>query len=434
MAIQRISQATSRTVQPIGAAGTYTLAQTLQPGLYRISTDTTQTFTTAQLYFQTTAGYRFGVAVRGGEGYVAIPLAVEQVVFTTGTFPLLLGMERFGNYSLIDAPTGVTFSYNTAFAPHTANVSFTAPPLATRVGVYWSDGTFTDFATTTSPVNNVSIPTTPTAGAVVPALVVARDANGVWGLGVLNTNAYPYYVYTSSGNFVTPAGVSNAEVLVVAGGGGGGAAAGGVNSNYGAGGGGGGGGARYSAALAVSGTIAVTVGAGGTAGTGTAGNSGGNSAFGNLLTTTGGGRGGRPDTYTPLTGGSGGGGAGQGWTNGTAQTGAAGTAGEGTAGGAGTKNTSTSAYPGGGGGGALNAGAAGVSNAGGVGGTGITNFGITVGGGGTGGAGGTGSGTSSGGTTYGGGGGGGTFNGTNGATANGGAGNAGIVIVKAIGL
>ena len=431
MAIQRISQASSRIVQPLGASGTYTLTQTLQPGLYRITTDTTQTFTAVQLYFQTTDGFRFGAVVRGGEGYVAIPLAVDQVVFTTGTFTLLLGMERLGNYSLIDAPTNVSFTYSGAFSPVTATVSFTAPPLASRVGIYWSNGTFTDFATTTSPQTAVSIPVTPTGGVAVPALVVARDPNGVWGRGTLNPTLYSFYVYTTSGNFVTPTGVNAAEVLVVAGGGGGGGGALiGYNTGYGPGGGGGAGGARYSASLAVSGTIAVTVGAGGTAGTANAGTAGGNSAFGNLLTTTGGGRGGRTMTYEATSGGSGGGGGGQG-SNGAAQNGQAGTAGEGTAGGAGTKNTSTTAYPGGGGGGALNAGAAGVGSAGGVGGTGITQFGITVSGGGRGGPGGSGSAAGAN-TTYGGGGGGGVFDGTNGATSNGNAGTGGVVVVRAL--
>jgi hypothetical protein len=89
-------------------------------------------------------------------------------------------------------------------------------------------------------------------------------------------------VFTASGNFVTPAGVTEAFVYVVGGGGGGGG-----TSTTGAAGDGGVGGLALGV-ISVSGTMAVTVGAGG-AGTNSAatGGSGGTSSFSTLSATGG---------------------------------------------------------------------------------------------------------------------------------------------------
>ena len=222
MAVTRLVAAAGESVQPVGSSGTYTLAVALDPGLYKITTDTSQTLSTAQLYFQTAEGYRFGAAVRGGQGYVAIPQTVTTVTFTTGTFPLLIGFQKFASYSLIAAPTGISVDFTTAFSPYLGDVSFTPPAGATSIGVYWSNGTFTDFATTTSPKTSVTLPTAPTGGDVYPMLIVAKDANGVWGLGSGNTDPFPFYTFTTSGTFTLPEWATTSTYLAVGGGGGGG--------------------------------------------------------------------------------------------------------------------------------------------------------------------------------------------------------------------
>ena len=100
-------------------------------------------------------------------------------------------------------------------------------------------------------------------------------------------------VFTSSGTFTVPAGVSKVKVTVVGGGGGGA----GTNSGYGAGYNGGGNGGAGGAAIGVFSVTpgpayTVTVGAGGAAGTGAApptnGGAGGTSSFGSLASATGG--------------------------------------------------------------------------------------------------------------------------------------------------
>jgi len=103
-------------------------------------------------------------------------------------------------------------------------------------------------------------------------------------------------VFTASGTFTVPAGVTKVKATVVGGGGGGA----GTNSGYGAGYNGGGSGGAGGAAIGVfsvtPGTAyAVTVGAGGAGGTGasppTNGTVGGTSSFGSFASATGGGGG-----------------------------------------------------------------------------------------------------------------------------------------------
>lgn len=156
---------------------------------------------------------------------------------------------------------------------------------------------------------------------------------------------YTVEVFTSSGTFNVPAGVSSAEVLIVAGGGGGGSRQGG---------GGGGGGVKYlpACALTPSSSVSVIVGAGGGGGTsGGSGSSGGNSSFGLYGSTGGGGGGGRTTGNQGLPGGSGGGSAGT-----VGLDGGPGSIGQGLHGGSVSDTFTTGANVAGGGGGATDAG------------------------------------------------------------------------------
>lgn len=98
-------------------------------------------------------------------------------------------------------------------------------------------------------------------------------------------------VFTSSGTFTVPSGITAVKVTVVGGGGGGGASSGGCSSGAGGGGGGAGTSIRYVTGLTPGGTVSVTVGAAGTAGAG-AGGAGGASSFGAFATGNGGSGGG----------------------------------------------------------------------------------------------------------------------------------------------
>ena len=92
-------------------------------------------------------------------------------------------------------------------------------------------------------------------------------------------------VFTSSGTFTIPSGITKVKVTVVGGGGGGGGSDGNIN---GSGGGGGGAAIEIISGLTPGGTVSVTVGAGGTGVSNGAGNTGGTSSFGAYCSATGG--------------------------------------------------------------------------------------------------------------------------------------------------
>lgn len=119
-------------------------------------------------------------------------------------------------------------------------------------------------------------------------------------------------IFTASGTFTVPAGVTSAEVIVIGGGGGGGASAnasgGGTAGNIGAGGGAGGYALRRTTGLTPGAAVTVTVGAGGTAPAAANGGAGGTSSFGAFVSATGGGGGGWGEN-TLASGGAGGNGA-----------------------------------------------------------------------------------------------------------------------------
>ncbi|WNO06052.1 hypothetical protein [Rhodoferax mekongensis] len=140
-----------------------------------------------------------------------------------------------------------------------------------------------------------------TVAAITPATAtpLAGSGSGVVGVSTKyarEDHAHPIVaagfsnlqVFTASGTFTVPAGVTTAKVTVVGGGGGGGGSSGGI----GFGGGGGGASVRIVTGLTPGGTVAVTVGAGGAAGgVNSAGGGGGTSSFGAFCSATGGGGG-----------------------------------------------------------------------------------------------------------------------------------------------
>jgi hypothetical protein len=107
-------------------------------------------------------------------------------------------------------------------------------------------------------------------------------------------------VFTSTGTFTVPTGITKVKVTVV-GGGGGGAGADGCQT-WGAGGGGGGAAIEIISGLTPGGTVAVTVGTGGAGGGTGVGGTGNTSSFGAYCSATGGSGG----SYINLLGGSGG--------------------------------------------------------------------------------------------------------------------------------
>jgi hypothetical protein len=355
---------------PASAAGTYTITS-IESGLYEITTDTSQSSFT--LGFKTSEGFLFEGTVRGGKGYIEIPRAANQIVIPAGlTYPLIINYVKSSNFALTSAPTSVSWAWQAAgsVSPFnfTGSLSATYPSGATGYRIYWTNGTITTVANTTSPSAQTTVyPVVNGSGVSRNFIVAAKDANGIYSTATAvtstgNSNSQEIAAsFTSSGTWVAPTGVSSVRYLVVAGGGGGGGA------SYNAAGGGAGG-VRAGTSLAVTAgtSYTVTVGAGGSS------NYNGNTSTFNGISSSGGGRGG---TYQgSANGAAGGSGGGGGPVNGT---GGAGNSGgyspvEGYAGGAAFNNSSPQQACGGGGG-AGAVGGTGTSTNAGNGGVGVTN-------------------------------------------------------------
>ncbi len=171
------------------AAGTYNLSTSLAAGLYEITTDTSQSSFTLGL--ADANGIRYTGTIRGGKGYISVGSAVTKIVIPAGmTYPLNINI-RLGNYTQTAAPTSASFNW---VANTGANVTFTfTPPAgATDIVVYWRDGTSTSLNSTSSPSSSIVIPGSYTTGNSGYAVLVAKDANGVTGLGVSLTTTSTY--------------------------------------------------------------------------------------------------------------------------------------------------------------------------------------------------------------------------------------------------
>lgn len=271
---------------PATAAGTYTMGYTLSAGVYEVTTDTVQSSHT--ITFETAAGYRYSGTVRGGKGYVSVASDVTKIIIPSGlTYPINYNI-MLGAYTQIAACSATTASFT---AGGLASFTFTAPSGATNITAFWTDGTSTSFATTSSPKTSVSIPNAVNNQAS-SAMLVATDVNGILGVGVSVTTSnnanipitggtansytsgattYLSVTFLASGTLTVNT-TSNIEYFIVGGGGPGGMG--------GFGGGGGGGGSTSGTQTSVSaGTYTVTVGAGGTP-------SSDNSAYGSSGTTS----------------------------------------------------------------------------------------------------------------------------------------------------
>ena len=138
------------------------------------------------------------------------------------------------------------------------------------------------------------------------------------------------YIFTSSGSFTIPSGVTKADIFCVGGGGGGGAGRGANRQNSGGGGGGGYTASKLNYTVSPGAVFAITIGAGGAGGetdyatvSPKTGGTGGTSSFGSVLSASGGkgGMGGRGYSNTQNVGGDGGaGGSGGGGGNGAGGT------------------------------------------------------------------------------------------------------------------
>ena len=208
--------------QSIASAGTYTLPNTISPGNYRVTTDTTQNITAA---FLSSNGTRYNFVVRGGEGYASIPFTATQILVPAGaTYPILIGWEPVSAATQLSAPTGVASAWTSR---STGTVTFTLPAGAVSASLINISGTVIPLGS--------SSPITLTQGSNTNALIANNSLNGVVvgidafgsngnGAAVTATNAVYLsaptgisFSWSAGGSFATftftpPAGSTNTRV------------------------------------------------------------------------------------------------------------------------------------------------------------------------------------------------------------------------------
>jgi hypothetical protein len=267
------SAAVTPTGWTAGVAGTFTLSSTLVAGTYLIKTDSSQTMT---ITLQDSGGRKYAGTVRGGSGFITVPVAVNQIVIPGSlTYPFGIEITPI-SVTQLAAPTSLSLSFNSTTGVVTGTWG-TAPTGSTGAVLFTPTGAVLNFSSTASGATT-TVTNSQFNNNVSNELVVAfKNSSGAIGLG--STLSLSMATIQITGDY-----------LVVAGGGSGGGSVG--VSQYASGGAGGAGGYRYFTSQTIPISFNITVGAVAAPGS-TSGSSKGNNSSFDSTSATGGGRGGQ---------------------------------------------------------------------------------------------------------------------------------------------
>lgn len=186
--------ATSNTGWTAGVAGTFTLSNSLAAGTYLIKTDTTQTMT---ISFQNATGHIFSGTVRGGSGFISVPVTVTKIIIP-GSLTYPFGIEIVPiSVTQLDAPTSgaLSLSINGVIT----GTWDTAPAGAVSAHLLTTTGDILNFSSAASGATVSVSESNTTPGAVNNFIIAFKNSSGAYGIGAvvpytMPAAPYPYLI------------------------------------------------------------------------------------------------------------------------------------------------------------------------------------------------------------------------------------------------
>lgn len=186
--------ATSNTGWTAGVAGTFTLSNSLAAGTYLVKTDTTQTMT---ISFQNATGHIFSGTVRGGSGFISVPVTVTKIIIP-GSLTYPFGIEIVPiSVTQLAAPTNGALSL--AVNGVMTGTWDTAPADAVSAHLLTTTGDILNFSSTASGATVSVSESNTTPNAVNNFIIAFKNSSGAWGIGAvvpytMPAAPYPFFI------------------------------------------------------------------------------------------------------------------------------------------------------------------------------------------------------------------------------------------------
>ena len=188
------SSATTAVGWTAGVAGTFDLSSTLSAGTYLIKTDSTQTMT---ITLKSAAGHNFSGTIRGGSGFISLPIAVTQITIPSSlTYPFGIEITPI-SVTQLAAPTSGALSLGTGGVM--TGTWDTAPTGAVSAHLLTVTGAILDFSSTTSGATVTITEANTTPNASNNFIIAFKNSSGAYGTGAtvaytMPASPYPYNV------------------------------------------------------------------------------------------------------------------------------------------------------------------------------------------------------------------------------------------------